>query len=131
EFVRIKKTQAELKGNLAPALDVKRWINAPAEQSLDQLRGKAVLLYFWNSSPQAAFRSRASTAGTNSIASKFAPRGLVTIAVHSADGSEKLDAAKLQNSEWRTAIDAGETFKRYAVDAIPAFFLIDKDGKIA
>jgi peroxiredoxin len=63
---------------------------------------------------------------------KFGKRGLVVIGVHSAVRSDNAGQFVKDNGiTFPVLIDSGETARRYAVEPIPVYFLIDKSGKLA
>jgi hypothetical protein len=66
----VTKIQAQLKGNPAPELDVKQWINAPLKESLDKLHGKAVKLLLWDKS---VWTATPPLPTVSMLDSKFAP----------------------------------------------------------
>lgn len=123
-----KKLRREMGNKPAPALSVGNWFNAPAKLSLTELHGKVVLLDFWGTwcGPCVAKLPR-----TEALHQKFKDRGLVVIGVHSAHEAEGVgDFLKKRMFSFAVAIDTGETAERYAIDAWPTYFLIDKSGKV-
>jgi hypothetical protein len=129
EHLRIVKVRAEQKTNPAPELDVAQWFNAPAEKSLEKLRGNVVLLYFWDRASRAT-PSPVDVATT--LIKAFNDRKFITIGIHPAYSSVGLeDQLKQWHVEVPIAVDNGETAKRYTVRTPRAYYLIGKDGKIA
>jgi thiol-disulfide isomerase/thioredoxin len=123
-----KKTKENLKGSQAPALEASQWFNTNAPLSLADLHGKVVLLDFWG---QWCGPCVEKLPLTEALHAKFKDRGLLVIGVHSAHGSDNL-ASFLQKKavSFPVPLDTGETAERYAVEAWPSYFLIDKAGKL-
>ena len=66
------------------------------------------------------------------IDQKYKDRGLVVIGVHSAQDGDKAGALlKEKGYTFPVAVDQGPTAERYAIEAWPTYFLIDKSGKVA
>jgi thiol-disulfide isomerase/thioredoxin len=125
----VKKIRKEIGTKPAPALAARQWLNAPGGLDLDKLRGKVVLLDFWGTwcGPCVAKLPR-----TEELHQKYKDRGLVVIGVHSENGGEKVaDFLKEKEYTFPVAIDTGDTAARYAIEAWPTYFLIDKAGKVA
>ena len=96
-----------------PELDVTQWFNAPAEKSLEGLRGHVVLLYFWDRASQAT-PSPVDLATT--LSKTFNDRKFITIGIHAASSRVGLeDPLKQWHVEVPIAVDSGETAKRYTV----------------
>jgi len=124
----IRKIKKEMVGKTAPALDGQAWFNVPAEMELEKLRGKVVLLDFWGAwcAPCVAKLPR-----SEELYQKYKDRGLVVIGVHSADNAEKLKPILEEKKiTFPVVQDRGATAERYAIEAWPTYFLIDKAGKV-
>ncbi len=129
ETLRIIKFRADFKINPAPELEVTQWFNAPAEKSLEKLRGNVVLLYFWDRSSQA---TPSPIEAASALSKKFNDRKFVTIGIVSTNSSAGLEEQlKQRQIEVPIAVDSGETAKRYTVNRPQTYYLIGKDGKIA
>lgn len=120
----------------AQAIDARSWLNSPEPIAVEKLPGKVVLLVFWSAKCR---RSVAQLAQVEALQQKYAERGLVAIGVHPPDGSENVAGLlKERGVTFPVAIDAaaafrpytGETATRYGARSDPAYFLIDKTGKI-
>ena len=62
---------------------------------------------------------------------KYADRGLVIIAVHSAQNADQMDSFLQQHDyTFPILLDTGETLKRYGIEGIPQYILIGKGGKL-
>jgi peroxiredoxin len=69
---------------------------------------------------------------TEELYQKYKDKGLVVIGVHSKDGADSIELFLQKNKvHFPIVVDAGETAERYAVNAWPTYFLIDKGGKVA
>jgi peroxiredoxin len=113
----------------APALAGDEWHNTEDALSLAQLEGKVVLLHFWATWCDASTKN---LSRLEELHKEFGERGLVIIGIHSARRSD--DAGRfLKEREFSLpiVIDNGQTAKQYRIGAWPAYFLIDKSGKVA
>ena len=118
----------ELGRKPAPLLAAREWLQPAAALTLDGLKGKVVLLDFWGQwcGPCVAKLPR-----TEELHQQFKDRGLVVVGVHSVRDSDKLaEFLKEKKVTFPVMIDRGETAERYAVDAWPRYFLIDRTGKV-
>jgi thiol-disulfide isomerase/thioredoxin len=126
--LQVRKLKRELFERPAPALDGSQWLNITQDISLEQLKGKVVLLDFWGQWCAPCVKKLPLS---EELHTKFKERGLVVIGVHSADQSEKLkEFLKVKKVSFPVMIDRGETAKRYVIDTWPTYFLIDKTGKV-
>jgi hypothetical protein len=128
EILAEKKIRAEMKGSGAPEIDVKKWLNPPAEDSLEKLRGKVVLLFFWRGAPGNPLPK------AEGIYQQYKKQGLVVIGLHPDINTDNLGlAVKNGHVEMPVGIDTGETAKRYAAGTHQGAYLsvlIGKDGKV-
>ena len=124
----------KLDGQPAPPLRVAKWLNSqPLE--LAALRGKVVLLEFWNSS--APFR-RELVPALRQIYATYHPAGLEMIAIHTpTDQPEEVRRFVREfGIEYPVAIDApgrgpsGATAEAYGSQDWTCAFLIDPEGKV-
>jgi peroxiredoxin len=124
-----RKLKKEMGEKPAPALAAKQWLNTTGELSLDQYKGKVVLLDFWGQWCAPCVKNLLSV---EQLHVKYKDKGLVVIGVHSADQSEKLeDFLKEKKVTFPVMIDQGATAKRYVIQTWPTYFLIDKAGKVS
>ena len=122
-------------GRAAPEFQVsKQWINSPPLRLAD-LRGKVVLVDFWTYSCINCLRT---IPYLNQWYDRYTDRGLVVVGVHAPEfefeglRSNVEGAVKRLGIRYPVAQDNDyATWKRYDNIAWPAFYLIDRDGKIA
>ncbi len=106
------------------------WINSEWYDSLTQLRGKVVMIDFWNLwCPSCIINHK----DTNKIYNEFQSQGLEIIGLHAPDfASEKNIAVVLESVDefqikYPVALDNDfETWKAYNNRYWPAFYIIDK-----
>ena len=68
---------------------------------------------------------------TEELYQKYKDRGLIVIGVHSKQGADKVESFLRENNiHFPIAVDTGETADRYAIEAWPTYFLIDKKGEV-
>lgn len=121
----------------APLLSVATWFNSE-ELTLDQLRGKVVLLEFWSVRCGPCVGS---IPNLNKLYEKYKDAGFVLIGIHSS-GIEPEVLKKFMEEHgisYPVAIDGyspsvrnwnSSTFESYGVEGIPESFLVDKRGKL-
>jgi hypothetical protein len=127
-------TEKKLDDQQAPPLRVAKWLNSqPLE--LDALRGKVVLLEFWNSATP--FR-RDIVPALRQIYATYHPAGLELIAIHTpTDHPEEVGRFVREfGIEYPVAVDApgsgpwGATAQAYGSHDWTCAFLIDTEGKV-
>jgi len=119
---------SKLEGAAPPPLVVANWTNSK-QMSLDQLKGKVVLLDFWATWCGPCI---ASIPHTNELMEKYGKDGLVIIGVCHPRGVEKMQqTVKDKGIKYPVAADAsGKTIEAYRVDGYPDYYLIDRAGKL-
>ena len=124
-----KKVRESMGKDPAPVLSTKQWFNVPDDVSPESLKGKVVLLDFWGQWCAPCVKR---LPHSEELHQKFKDRGLVVIGIHSAQSNANVRTF-LQKTKvtFPVAIDTGATAKRYAVEAWPTYFLIDKSGRVA
>jgi protocatechuate 3,4-dioxygenase beta subunit/peroxiredoxin len=122
-----------LAGKPAPALDVATWVKG-APVTLESLRGKTVLLAFWDSARE---DSQAFVKTVNLFADKKARPGLAVIGIHRGVSGSMQEAISKQGVQFPVALDKtdgagnlGATFAAYKVKKAPAVFVIDAEGNV-
>jgi pentatricopeptide repeat protein len=115
------------------AIDFSATTDSGKKISLEDYRGDVVLLDFWASWCAPCIREMPNV---KSVYDKFHHKGFEIIGI-SLDKSEKKFRSyiKEQDISWPQIFDggsgAGGIARKYAVNAIPATFLIDREGRIA
>lgn len=129
----------------APELEVTEWVKGQPV-TLDKLKGKTILLYFWAVADAASSEKFPALIRFHR---KYARDGLVIIAIHDSSLNKeyliKLASKSINLSEipFRLTIDSpagespsiqvqatGKTVAAYGVTELPTYVLIGKDGKI-
>jgi len=119
---------------LAPEFKgIDHWLNGPP-QSLQQLRGKVVLVEFWTYSCINCINVMPHVKRWHDA---YSDQGLVVIGVHTPEfGYEKLlhnvqAAVKRFGISWPVALDNGyQTWRAYGNRYWPALYLVDQQGRI-
>jgi len=110
---------------IAPGLDISQWIGPCV--SLDELRGKVVLLDIWGVSCKPCI---AALPDVQKLYDRFKDQGLTVIAIHGWGGDFKKISQFIEknNYSFTVGVDAGKTVRNYAVFGIPSYYLINKKG---
>ena len=97
--------------------------------SLDELKGKIVVLDFWATWCGPCI---ASIPKNNAIARKFADKGVVLVGVcHPEGGDKMLEVVRSKGIEYTVCLDSrGEANANYVVDSYPDYYIIDRDGHL-
>ncbi|RMD62470.1 MAG: TlpA family protein disulfide reductase [Planctomycetota bacterium] len=116
-----------LMGKPAPKLEVDSWLNTPRPLTLDQLKGKTVVLFFWSPTCHTCQRIMPALNNAYLQASKL---GIEFIGVcTSSQAPLYATGVEQHNIPFPTALDRnGATWKAYGADGTPDFYIIDKDG---
>ncbi|QJD28751.1 protein disulfide oxidoreductase [Methylococcus geothermalis] len=107
----------------APAIEGRFLDGSPA--SLDSLRGRPALVYFW--------ASWCPICGTmeHKIESLARDHAVVTVAYQSGDAAEVARHVAERHLDWRVVPDPdGINGERYGIRGVPAFFILGPDGTI-
>lgn len=115
-------------GKPSPKLSVSRWIG-PESVSLNELKGKVVLLDFWATSCGGCIGRMPQL---EALYQDYQEEGFEVIGVHMpTDGEEVATFLEQNNYSYLFFIDTGETYRNYAVSNLPTYYLIDREGNLA
>ena len=128
-----RRNQIELEGKPAPAIRAEDHVGAEAP-SLESLRGKPVVLFFWW---EACGDCKMQAAAFRRTVEKYAPKGVAFIAptrFYSADRSEEKHKIEKSWEEVYALPDSvaapisDEAMLRYGVSATPTFVFVNRKG---
>ena len=115
-------------GKTAPDLGLAEF-NSASKISLDQYKGKLVLVEFWIT--QCGF-CIAAIPKLNLISRKFRDHGIEVVSVNMYDPDAKIEAFKNRHKPEFKILTGGDSIAAaYGVEAYPAIVLIDRAGKVA
>ncbi len=110
------------------------WINSQEIKSMQELRGKVVLVDFWTYSCFNCVNTFPYVQGWHE---KFAKEGLVVLGIHAPEFAFERDSNNVQNAvkkyglTYPIALDNGfKLWRAYRNRYWPAFYLIDKKGMV-
>jgi peroxiredoxin len=145
--VRLTRTISVSKTDLNVPLEWSRFAPPPAEPqatgpapdfalldldgaavSLKDMRGKAVVLYFWATW---CATCRAEMPKLEKLARDYSGRGLVLLGINDEDPQIAGEYLKENGHTLRSLVDRWKNvYKSYRVDEIPAMILVTRDGRI-
>lgn len=113
---------------------IEGWLNTDAPISLSALRGKVVLVDFWTYS---CINCRRTVPYLNRWQAEYGPHGLQIIGIHTPEfGFERVrhnvaDAVREFGIRYPVGQDNGfQTWRAWSNQAWPAFYLVDREGRI-
>jgi peroxiredoxin/protocatechuate 3,4-dioxygenase beta subunit len=136
QFSPKEREREDLAGKQAPELQPVTWINCEP-LNLASLRGKTVMLVFWDTTNEACTELGAAL---NTLMTDYSGKGVEILSIHAAGAD--VTALKQFVSDhgitFRVALDKpatnkmykGATFEKYTVRTVPSVFIIDAEGKI-
>jgi thiol-disulfide isomerase/thioredoxin len=124
-----EKTSTQLlsRGSSAPGWKLQVY-NKKETLSLDDLKGKVILLDFWIKNCGPCIES---VPHLNQLEHKFRNKNFKLISINSYDSRENVSLfCNKHNTEYTVLLNGKNVAEKYGVDGFPAFFIIDKEGKI-
>ena len=123
-----KKIRENMPGSKPPEIEAAKWFNVDEPLSWDKLRGKVVLVDFWATWCTPCIKKMPSV---QRLHDNYAEKGLVVIGIHSADDSGGCKKFVTDHKiSFPIVLDSGKTAEGYGVTSFPAYFLIDRKGKV-
>jgi thiol-disulfide isomerase/thioredoxin len=129
----VAATAASRRAPELPRLDATHWLNSPP-LTLASLRGRPVLVEFWTFG---CSNCRNTLPWLERVHARYAPQGLVIIAVHTPEFDGERDREAVESAVARLGIrypvliDNHYAYWRALDNQYwPAFYLIDADGRI-
>jgi thiol-disulfide isomerase/thioredoxin len=126
-------------GQQAPQLTIARWLDGK-QRTLDDLRGRVVVLDFWGLWCGAC---RSSVPRLKAIQDRFQNQPVTFISIHTAEKDPQALAVRIEefahSQDWKYlgAIDAGRmledsvTTNEYGITGFPTMVIVGPDGRIA
>lgn len=109
----------------APEINLKSWFGPPLAK--DDLKGKVILLDFWNTRCGPCLKSLPDLQRIHDI---YKDRGLVVIACAGGDAGETKRYLDRQGHSFPAGMVSWQMYLDYAIRANPSYFLIDRDGRL-
>lgn len=127
QLERVDKLTLIERGATPPNFSLAGFGSTP-QTSLDQYKGKLVLIEFWIA--QCGF-CIAAVPKLNALSQRFADSGLKLISINMHDAPSTIEFFRTRNKPIYMILRNGDSVaKAYGVDAYPAFVLVSKDGKV-
>jgi thiol-disulfide isomerase/thioredoxin len=130
-----RRNQIELVGQKAPAFPVEDHLGADVP-TLESLRGKPVILFFWWES---CGDCKSQAAALRKVVAKYASKDVVFLAPTRFYGLDHVEEKALIAKSWKQIYDlpesvgvpiSDEAMLRYGVSATPTFVFIDRNGVV-
>ncbi len=116
------------KGDTAPEIRARKWLNTPGSVTLKGLTGTVVVVEFWATWCPPC---RASIPHLIKLNKKYKDQGVVIIGLTNEDYSKAKIAKFVKDMKMDYIVGtASDTGKSYGVTGIPAAFIVGKNGKI-
>ncbi len=113
--------------------ELQNWVNS-GPLSLAGLKGKVVLINFWTFG---CYNCQNTIPHVKSLYAKYRGRGLEIVGIHAPEFDYEKDAANVKKAvaddgiTWPVAQDNGfKTWRRYKNGYWPAFYYLDKSGRV-
>ena len=115
------------RGSSAPEWELQSY-NKNEAVSLSDLKGKVILLDFWIKNCGPCIQS---VPHLNELQHKFKDRDFKIISINSYDSREEVSwFCTKHNADYPVFLNGKPVAEKYGVSGFPAFFVIDKEGKI-
>lgn len=119
------------KGSLAPGFELPRIDGTPGSLSLEQYKGRVVLLDFWATWCPPC---RQMLPTMHDIAATYGPKGVVVLGVN-ADGGpssseDVLSFLKEHPPAYPVVYDDGRASRAFRVQVLPTFAVLDRQGRV-
>jgi thiol-disulfide isomerase/thioredoxin len=119
------------KGSQAPAFELPRIDGTPGSLSLEQYRGRVVLLDFWATWCPPC---RQMLPTMHDIAATYAPKGVVVLGVNADGGSsiseDVVSFLKEHPPTYPVVFDDGRASSAFRVHVLPTFAVLDRQGRL-
>jgi thiol-disulfide isomerase/thioredoxin len=126
-LTKLEKLTLIASGKAAPAFSLAGFPTGP-NASLDQFKGKMVLVEFWIAHCGFCI---AAVPKLNDIASRYKDRGLELVSINMYDPVATIESFKKKNKPEYKILTGGDSIaKQYGVDSYPALVLIDRLGNV-
>ncbi len=115
------------KGAIAPVWKLDEY-NNDRSLSLDELKGKVILLDFWLKNCGPCIQS---VPHLNELQEKYKDREFKIVSINAADSKEDIHwFCARYNTKYTVLINGKEITEKYGVTGFPTFIIIDKEGKV-
>jgi len=116
-------------GLMLPPIEAGGWLNTPQPLSVNDVRGKVVLVDFWATNCPSCVSEMPSLAALHE---KFGDHGLVIVGL-TPESEAELPAVKhlieREKIDWPIGYGAGLAFEMMGIEGTPTYLLYDKTGR--